>query len=270
MKSSKTWIRICNIVCSVLLLALLVFQFMPFWTMPACEGCDVRCELDVNDDCEACKINKGWCIVPTSCICTTKCTSKNTALKTCPICADSSKSWRQCVAESRVAEEVADDAEEAATEATEPVEVEVEEEVELVLKPIAPIPEDVAPVQVSMQKYIWMPTFDSCAGVTDYFKSVYGDSFRVNDIVLMPALTLILAVCGAFFGLFKSSKPWGYVLAFIAGLLATVTYLTQPIFQLGAGWQNHLYISIAMLVISAIPVVIGGLGLLRKLLNKKK
>lgn len=279
MKSSNTWIRICTILCSVLLLALLVFQFMPFWTMPACEDCQVRCELDVNGKCPACAINAGWCVVPTSCICQTKCTSSKTANPDCPICTEK---YRLCVAESRLAETdpTADATGETVdptgatvdttepTETAEPIEETVAEEKELVLTPIAPIPADRSGVKVSIQQYIWLPTFESCAGVTEYFETQYED-FKINDIILMPALTVVLTVAMVFFGVLKS-KPWASVLALIAGLLTTITYLTEPIFQAGINWQYHLYISIALLVVSLIPTVIGGISLLRKALAKKK
>ena len=191
MKSSKMWIRICNIACALLLIALVVFQFMPFWTMPACEVCQVRCELGINEDCPACSITDKWCVVPTSCICETKCASSKTANPDCPICTEK---YRLCVAESRLADatEATGDATEATVdgteatvdtteatveateptvEATEPAETveEPEEEKELVLTPVAPIPADRSGVQVSIQQYVWMPTFPSCEGVTDYF-----------------------------------------------------------------------------------------------------
>ena len=61
MKVSTKWIRICNLACAVLLIALLVCQFLPFWTMPACT-CTGACEPAANKfsdpkvdpTCEAC------------------------------------------------------------------------------------------------------------------------------------------------------------------------------------------------------------------------
>jgi len=265
MKNAKMWIRIGNIACALLMVALLVFQFMPFWTMPACEVCSVRCELDVNHECEACSITEEWCVVPTSCICTTKCTSKKTALETCPICTEK---WRKCVAESRIAEDSGETAdpteapESAETDVLENVEVEAEE-VELVLTPIAPIPEDRSGVQISIQQYAWLPTFDSCVGVTDYFKTQY-EGYHINDVVLMPALVMALTLLVVFFALAKSDKAWGFLAALIAGLVATFSYLTQPIFQAGNNWQLHLVLSIAIVVVALIPTVITVIGLLRK------
>ena len=62
MKISKKWIQLCNIVCAVLMLALLVCQFLPFWTMPAC-NCTGECEkLNVNKDCPACSSYFKWCV----------------------------------------------------------------------------------------------------------------------------------------------------------------------------------------------------------------
>ena len=62
MTISTKWIRIGNIACAVLLLALLALQmFQPFWTMPACictEECTKAKNLadsdKINTDCPAC------------------------------------------------------------------------------------------------------------------------------------------------------------------------------------------------------------------------
>ena len=69
MKVSTKWIRICNIACAVLLLALLACQLMPFWTMPACT-CEGSCEpaenrfsaAKVDPNCKACSITYKWCV----------------------------------------------------------------------------------------------------------------------------------------------------------------------------------------------------------------
>ena len=69
MKISKKWIRISNIACAVLLLALLACQLLPFWTMPGCT-CEGACkpapnrfsDPEVDPTCEACSITYKWCV----------------------------------------------------------------------------------------------------------------------------------------------------------------------------------------------------------------
>lgn len=70
MKVSKPLIRICNLAAAVLLVALLVCQFLPFWGLPTCSCTeqDKACEKPnllgnhfTNEECEACQIYYKWC-----------------------------------------------------------------------------------------------------------------------------------------------------------------------------------------------------------------
>ena len=279
MKISKTWIRVCNITCSVLLLALLVFQLLPFWSMPACEVCQIRCELEVNEECEACKINPGWCVVPTSCICEYKCAGKNIN-KDCPVCSvdkgccvtltpaplttEATGETTEATVETTEATVDATEATVNATEATVDATEAEEDEEALPLVPIAPIPEDRSPVRIAIQQFVWMPTFDSCEGVQDYFASVYSIDnpgrdndykFMLKDIVLMPVIVFFFSLVGGFLGIYKSDKSWVSIFALVTGIAAIIGYLTQPIFQTGALWQVHLGVGIAIFLVSLIPTV---------------
>lgn len=68
MKVSTKWLQICNIACAVLLLALLLCQLLPFWTMPGCT-CEGGCEPAANrfsdpkvdTSCKACTVTYKWC-----------------------------------------------------------------------------------------------------------------------------------------------------------------------------------------------------------------
>ncbi len=69
MKISNKWIRLCNITCAVLLLALLVCQLLPFWTMPGCT-CTGSCapgknkfeDPTIDPTCKACTVTYKWCV----------------------------------------------------------------------------------------------------------------------------------------------------------------------------------------------------------------
>ena len=202
MKVSTKWIRICNIACAVLLLALLLLQLMPFWTMVPCT-CEGACEPaasklekpKVDATCEACSITYKWC----QNLDRRYQVGLNPALRV-----DTSKEWT-----------------------------------------------------VSIQQFVWMPTFESTIGVQDYFEHVFNTAdykFMLNDVKDMPVLVFFFSLIGAYFGFAMSKKPLSAVLAFWAGIVATYTYLTEPIFQMGMLWQVHLVVGVLLILCSLAPV----------------
>lgn len=109
---------------------------------------------------------------------------------------------------------------------------------------------------VSIQHYTWMPTFESTKGITEYFGSIFDTSdyeFMVKDMAGMPIMVFFFALIGAYFGIGQSSKPLGSIFGLVTGITATITYLTAPIFQMGALWQVHLAVSIAIAVVALVP-----------------
>lgn len=116
--------------------------------------------------------------------------------------------------------------------------------------------------KLSIQQYVWTPTFDSCGGATEYFGGIFdvketktnpGYEFMVKDIVLMPILVLVCAVFGAYFSFVKSDKALTSIFSLVAGVSGVLGYLTVPVFQLGAMWQLHLAISAVILLVSLVP-----------------
>ena len=62
MKISKKLVQLCNIVCAVLMIALLLMQLLPFWTFPACT-CTGKCEkLNTDTSCAMCKVYYKACV----------------------------------------------------------------------------------------------------------------------------------------------------------------------------------------------------------------
>lgn len=109
---------------------------------------------------------------------------------------------------------------------------------------------------VSIQAYVWLPTFETCKGVTEYFSSIYNTDdyeFMLNDIKDMPVLVFFFALIGAFLGVYKSGNPLSSIFALCTGISAVYSYLTQPIFQLGMMWQVHLVIAILITLIALPP-----------------
>ena len=122
----------------------------------------------------------------------------------------------------------------------------------------ADIRDTTKPWAVSIQRFIWMPTFENTDGVLEYFDDMYSTkdyTFMVKDISLMPIMVFFFALIGAYFGLFKSQKPLWSIFGLVTGIYSTYTYLTAPIYQLGQYWQVHLGVAIAIAVVALIPTI---------------
>ena len=203
MKVSKKWLQICNIACAVLLLALLICQLLPFWTMPGCT-CSGSCEPapnkftdpKVDPTCKACTITYKWC---------QNLEAKYQAGTDPDKLKDTTKDWT-----------------------------------------------------VSIQQYVWLPTFECSKGVTEFFQAEYNNpetdyKFMVNDIKGMPVLVFFFALLGAYFGIASSKNPLSSIFALCTSIGAVKGYLTMPIFQAGMLWQVHLVIAILIGLIALIP-----------------
>lgn len=201
MKVSTKWIRICNIACAVLLLALLVCQLLPFWTMPpctcagACEPAASKLEKDkVDTTCTACSITYKWC----QNLDRKYQVGLNPDLRT-----DTSKEW-----------------------------------------------------SVGIQQYIWMPTFESTIGVTEYFNHIFNTedyTFMLNHVKDMPVMVFFFALAGAYLCIQFSKKPLPAVLGIWTGIVAVITYLTEPIYQMGMLWQVHLVVAVLLTLSAIVP-----------------
>lgn len=195
MKISNKWIRLCNIACAVLLIALLLCQLMPFWKMPGCTCTGACTSQQEVPECEACSIYFKWC---------ENLPQEYQAGNVGDNGLDTSEDW-----------------------------------------------------YVSIQQYTWIPTFESCRGVTEYFSHLYNTpdyKFMVKDIVLMPIICVFFCAFGAFFGITMSKNPIISFFSLGAGVAAVCAYLTMPIYQLGMLWQVHLVIAVMLTLIALIPL----------------
>lgn len=203
MKISTKWIRLCNIACAVLLLALLVCQLLPFWTMPGCT-CEGACEPapnrfsdpKIDPSCKACTVTYKWCqnLAPEF-----RAGTDPDKLK------DTTKDWT-----------------------------------------------------VSIQQYTWLSKFECSKGVTEFFSSIFNTddyTFMLNDIKDMPVLVFFFSLIGAYFGFAASKNPLSSIFALCTSISAVVSYLTQPIFQMGMLWQVHLVIAILIGLAAVLPTV---------------
>lgn len=192
MKISTKWIRICNFVCAALLIALLICQLLPFWTMPACT-CAGSCEPaenkfsdpKIDTTCEACTVTYKWC---------RNLEKKYQAGIDSSKLKDTTKEWT-----------------------------------------------------VSIQQYTWLPTFESCKGVTEYFGTIFNTDdyeFMVNDIKNMPFFVFAFCAVGIYVMFTQPKKPLWCFCSLGASIAAIIGYLSHPIFRMGMMWQLHLVVAV--------------------------
>lgn len=107
--------------------------------------------------------------------------------------------------------------------------------------------------EISIQEYTWLPHHNK--DLEKEFKANFGKDYGINDVVLMPIVALVVGALGVIFTVLWSKKCVITVCPTLVGILATINYLTNPAFQIGALWQLHLVLGIAMLAASIIPVI---------------
>lgn len=81
--------------------------------------------------------------------------------------------------------------------------------------------------------------------------------FKINDFVYPPVILLLVSLFGLGFCPFKLGKPLGLAFNLAVGCIGIWMYTCYPIYQLGANWQLHLILSIALTVLAVINIIIG-------------
>lgn len=230
MTISTKWIRVGNIACAVLLLALLALQaFQPFWTMPACI-CTEECTKSINEvlkpseinlECPACKgyarIKNGKTpVVPIWC----KARKLNSIEAKQVSGIDSSKEWT------------------------------------VTIQQYAWMPTFASTVGVTEYFRSLYDDYSPYAGEYDQLVALGGGSeytFRVKDMVLMPVIVFFFGLIGGYLCLFKSKNPLCSIFPLVTGIWVVKDYLTLHVFQIGKWWQIHMGIGIALIAFALIP-----------------
>lgn len=117
----------------------------------------------------------------------------------------------------------------------------------------------------SLQGYIWMP--EKYEVLDEYFKDLYGKKFELNQIILMPVVSLVFGTIGAVLALAKRRNKTTSKLGVLVGVIGVYGYLSHPIFQLNAMWIAHLVICILIALVGLTSVVI---SVMEKSAAKKK
>lgn len=130
--------------------------------------------------------------------------------------------------------------------------------------------------EISISEYVWFPK--EHRDMTKEFKALYPEipkkateeeiakipQFWINDLVLMPALVLLLGLVIGAISLWYSDVPFSSLLALALGGLGAYSYITRPEFWLGNPMPH--------IVVSFITAGVGLIGLVwffaRKLIKK--
>jgi len=109
----------------------------------------------------------------------------------------------------------------------------------------------------SVASYVWFP--DRYKELDKHFQTAVGDTYTINQIVLMPVLTLFLGAVGSVLCIVWRKSAMTGLLPACCGAVGMWGYLSKAVFRLGAGWQLHLAVCIA-LVLAGACVLISGLA----------
>lgn len=113
-----------------------------------------------------------------------------------------------------------------------------------------------AMLETSIQNYVWFP--EDNKDCTKYLESAPNeDNFACGNIVLFPALTLILALACVVCTIIKPDHQFLFIFPLAAGALGVWSLMKQPVFALG---NTTLYV--VQMVISAVLVVLGFAGII--------
>lgn len=229
---------ICNWVCAVLMLALLVMQFLPFWTFEV--------EIPV---------------------------MRTEIVQPVEEPAEEVKEGEEATAEEATAEEATEEeataeetTEEEATEEEAPVEEPAEPETVEVLDHMKKENRS-----VSINDYVWMPfNHEACdvdgisdpangkvgmSGLENFLNSKLDEPVEIEKVLRMPIAYLIIAILGLLIAISSPKKLGVPVFAIIGGVVALFGYLTDPVFALGSAWIAHVVVS-ALLIVAGLGTII--------------
>ena len=218
---------ICNWVCAVLMLALLVMQFLPFWTFEV--------EIPV---------------------------MRTEIVQPVEEPAEEVKEGEEATAEEATAEEATE--EEATEEA--PVEEPAEPETVEVLDHMKKDNRSVSindyvwmPFNHEACNVDGISDPDNgkvgMSGLENFLNSKLDEPVEIEKVLRMPIAYLIIAILGLLIAISSPKKLGVPVLTLIGGVVALFGYLTDPVFALGSAWIVHVVVS-ALLIVAGLGTII--------------
>lgn len=100
----------------------------------------------------------------------------------------------------------------------------------------------------SINGYIWFPTDHN--DLTSHLQTVVRADYKIEQILVVPIASMILSAVGCVLCFFKRDQFYTMLFPFFCGLIGLFGYLREPVFRLGNGWQIHMLLYAALLILS--------------------
>jgi len=94
----------------------------------------------------------------------------------------------------------------------------------------------------------WVPYID------EHGRKLRMKDFPLNDVILMPAISIAFGALTVVFTILKIKKFWGSLFGFVVGLAGVIAYMTIPIFRMNPIWIWHLSASVGLAVVGGISL----------------
>ena len=108
--------------------------------------------------------------------------------------------------------------------------------------------------QVSIGGYIWFPSDHK---TLDSQLSAEIEGYSINDAVPLAVLLLVLSAVGIVLCILRMNNALSALVPLACGLIGTFGYLLQPAYRMGAGWQLHCLVCVAMAALAAVTLAAG-------------
>ena len=108
--------------------------------------------------------------------------------------------------------------------------------------------------QVSIGGYIWFPS-DHKTLDSQFAAEIEG--YTINDAVPVAVLLLVLSAVGIVLCILRMNNALSALVPLVCGRIGTFGYLLQPAYRMGAGWQLHCLVGVAMAALAAVTLAAG-------------
>ena len=108
--------------------------------------------------------------------------------------------------------------------------------------------------QVSIGGYIWFPSDHK---TLDSQLSAEIEGYAIGDVVPLAVLLLVLSAVGIVLCILRMNNALSALVPLVCGLIGTFGYLLQPAYRMGAGWQLHCLVCVAMAALAAVTLAAG-------------
>ena len=104
----------------------------------------------------------------------------------------------------------------------------------------------------SINGYVWFPS--SHTELVSYLEANVG-TVEINDVIVMPIWTLLLATVGIICCIAYNSIPVTSAVSVVFGIIGLWGYLSCPVFRLSSFWGLHIVLCIAAILIGIVGII---------------